>query len=110
MGLVYADLFQNGRGQHLGEAIILMREKDNLPELITVTTRSDCLHGGQSQPVPRFNIGRCSEQLNQFSEAMEISTTSHDEDLLFRLSALALCDTHHLCRKALLVIDFKATE
>jgi tetratricopeptide (TPR) repeat protein len=52
----------------------------------------------QLQPVLRFNIARCYEELNRFSEARAIYKALHDEfprfpEPLFRLSALVLRDT-----------------
>jgi tetratricopeptide (TPR) repeat protein len=52
----------------------------------------------QSQPVLRFNIARCQEEFNRFSEARAIYKGLHAEfprfpEPLFRLSALALRDT-----------------
>jgi tetratricopeptide (TPR) repeat protein len=52
----------------------------------------------QAQPVLRFNIARCHEELNRFPDARAIYKELHAEfprfpEPLFRLSALALRDT-----------------
>jgi tetratricopeptide (TPR) repeat protein len=52
----------------------------------------------REKPILRFNIGRCLEELNKFSEAKVIYKTLHEEypkfaEPLLRLAALAVRDT-----------------